>query len=67
MAIDTKLIDTKEAARILKVTKGRVIQLVSAGKIKVTGQIGNAFVFDRDAIKEYAKQDHPEGRPKKTA
>ncbi len=58
------LINTREAAEILRVTPIRVRQMIREGKIEA-GQIGRDYVIEKqtlDSVKTYGKA----GRPKKT-
>ena len=65
MAIQSSLIGAIEAAEIVGVSKGRLLEFVRLGRIRPKGQIGSAFAFDPSEIREFAKIKRKNGRPEK--
>jgi hypothetical protein len=57
----TNLISVAEAARILKVTTGRVRQLIDAGIILGEHLSERAIVVDSRSVREYAKSPRKPG------
>jgi hypothetical protein len=55
-------LSTKDVARILGVTTGRVIQLIKMGRIK-TEKIAGVYVFTPRSVANYERK--PVGRPAK--
>ena len=64
MAIGS-LITMDEASEILKVSPVRVGQFVKDKRLPVARRIGRNYLFDRDAVKKFAKQPRPNGRPRR--
>ncbi len=63
MSISGDFVTTAEAAKMLRVSKIRVLQFFHAGRLSAE-RVGTNLVFDRDSVKEFSKQRRPNGRPK---
>ncbi len=63
MAIGNYL-TTDEVAEILGITPGRVRQIVVDGRLVPDEKIGNANLFTRENIDNFAKLERKNGRPK---
>lgn len=46
-------ITTKETARLLGISTGRIRQLVGEKLLKPCGKIGQTYIFKREAIQRY--------------
>lgn len=55
----------KEAAKAIKISVGRLYQLVNAGRIDVAERVGMAMLFRKAEIEKFAKTPRIMGRPKK--
>ncbi len=54
---------TAEAAEVLDVSPGRVRQFEIEGRL--TGlKVGNALLFPVEEVRQFKRQDRPNGRPK---
>ena len=58
-----KMIDSAQAAKILKVSDRRVRALVASGDLKAT-KVGRTLVFDLETVQAFAKtRNKKAGRP----
>ena len=64
--LKTPSITSAAAARMLDVTPGRVSQLIKAGTLQGTREVGRTLVTI-DSVKEYANSPRTAGRPKAIA
>lgn len=60
------LMTTKEVAERLGITRGRVHQLVDAGRLRPQ-KAGPILLFYQHEIEDFAKVARPGGRPKKAS
>lgn len=60
------LLTSVEVARELGVSIKRVSNFVVENRLKPAKQIGRINLFDRKAVKEFAKKARKSGRPKKS-
>lgn len=63
MSISGDFVTTAEAAKMLRVSKIRVLQFFHAGRLPGE-RVGTNLVFDRDSVRKFSKQRRPNGRPK---
>jgi excisionase family DNA binding protein len=59
-------VTTQEAADILGVTDIRVRQIVQDGRL-TRHNAGRMILLDKREVQEFAKEDRPAGRPKKSS
>lgn len=57
------LISVAEAAAILRVTPGRVRQLIAGGRLEAT-RVGPVLVLQRQLVERFAMQPRPVGYPR---
>ena len=57
-----EFISTKEAAKILKISQQRVIQLINKGRFKSANKVGNSWILLKSEVDDF-KLNKP-GRPK---
>jgi excisionase family DNA binding protein len=58
------LVNTTVAARVLGVTRIRVVQLIRLGHLQAQ-KIGRDWLIDEKTLNEFASRKRPAGRPKK--
>ncbi len=57
----------KDVAQKLKVSVGRIHQLITDGRITPVKKIGNYNFFDKESVEKLAKTPRKTGRPKKVS